>query len=196
MYMSVEDGTGGNSKLQIYKDNKLAGRVVTSAEQQEAVKEGRAWNFNTGFVGPISTNSALIYFLNNEDADFFISSVAVGLKDGSATDVQGLYFVANPTGGTLIDAATTADMICNRKIGSGLSLTSSSKVYKPTGTGQTLTGGQDCALFAQNDQGRLFATVDFYLPRGKACGIRVEVDGGFSGEMYVALICHKEKELC
>jgi hypothetical protein len=155
----------------------------------------RAWNINTGWISSIAADSALLYFKNEDEEDFFIDAIAVGLKDGSATDVQGIYFVVQPTGGTLVGAATDCDMIENRKVGSGVSFSSNTLAYKATASGQTLTGGRDAALFAQNDQGRLFATVDFIVPKGQAIGLRVEVLGGFSGDMYAALIGHQRKIL-
>lgn len=195
MGSSIIDGTGTSVLGKVYSDNKFATRSVTSTEQQDAVIDGRAWNINTGWISTISADSALIYFLNEDNEEFFVDSIAVGLKNGSATDVQGLYFVSNPTGGTLVSAATNCDMIENRRMGDGKTFGSDTKIYKATASGQTLTGGRDSALFAQNDQGRLFASVDFVIPKGQACGIRIEVFGSFSGDMYAALIGHKRKIL-
>ena len=193
----IEDGSGNGISAKVDSDQKIETRAVTSTETQFAVAEGRAWNINTGWISSISADSALIYFKNEEvnESDFFVDAIAVGLKDGSATDVQGIYFISNPAGGTLVDAATDCDMIQNRKVGSGESLGANTLAYKCTASGQTLTGGSDSALFAQNDQGRLFATVDFIIPKGKACGIRIEVLGSFSGDVYAALIGHKRSVL-
>lgn len=195
MGSTIVDGTGSGVQGQVYSDNKFATRSVTSSENQDAVVDGRAFNINTGWISSIAADSALLYFLNEDDEDYFVDAVAVGLKNGSATDVQGLYFVVNPTGGTLVGAATDCDMIENRRVGDGKTFGSDTKIYKATASGQTLTGGRDAALFAQNDQGRLFATVDFLLPKGQACGIRIERLGSFSGDMYAALIGHKRKIL-
>jgi hypothetical protein len=128
--------------------------------------------------------------LNEDEEDFFVDAIAVGLKNGSATDVQGIYLVSNPTGGTLVAAATDCDMIENRRVGDGKTFGSDTKIYKATASGQTLTGGSDSALFAQNDQGRLYANVDFLLPKGQAIGVRLERLGAFSGDVYCALIGH------
>lgn len=191
----IRDGTGGRHEAQIYSDNKLAGRVVTSTENQDAVVDGRGFNINTGWISSVSADSALVYFYNGDDEDFFVDAIAVGIKDGSATDVQGIYAVLNPTGGTLVGAATDCDMIENRKSGDGKTFGSNSLIYKATASGQTLTGGRDAALFAQNDQGRLYATVDFLIPKGQAFGLRMERLGAFSGDVYAAIIGHKRKIL-
>ena len=191
----IKDGAGGGYLAQVYSDKKLATRSVISTENQDAVVDGRAWNINTGWISSISADSALIYFKNQDDEDFFIDSVAVGLKESAATEVQGLYLVVQPTGGTLVSAATDCDMIENRRIGDGSSFASDTLIYKATASGQALTGGRDAALFAQNDGGRLFATVDFLVPKGQAVGIRIEVLGGFSDDVYAALIGHKRKTL-
>ena len=193
----IEDGTGNGYSAEVSSDNKLSTRAVSATENQDAVGDSRAWNINTGWISTVNADSALIYFKNeeNDGSDFFVDAIAVGLKDGSATDVQGIYFVSNPTGGTLVDAATDCDMIENRNIGSGVSLNANTLAYKATASGQTLSGGSDAALFAVNDQGRLFATVDFIVPKGKACGLRLERLGSFSGDVYAALIGHKRKVL-
>lgn len=193
MGSAIVDGTGSGTFVKVFSDNKLASRSVISSENQDAVVDGRAFNINTGWISSISADSALIYFKNEEPEDYFVDGIAVGLKDGSATDVQGLYFVVSPTGGTLVAAATDCDMIENRRAGDGKTFSSDTLIYKATASGQTLTGGRDAVLFAQNDQGRLFATVDFIIPKGQACGIRIEVLGSFSGDMYAALIGHKRK---
>lgn len=191
----ISDGTGTATKGKVYSDNKFATRSVTSTEQQDAVNDGRAFNINTGWISSVAADSALLYFKNQEDEDFFIEAIAVGLKDGSATDVQGIYFVVQPTAGTIVSDATDCDIIENRKIGSGKTFSSNTLIYKATASGKTLTGGRDSALFAQNDQGRLFATVDFIVPKGQACGIRLERLGSFSGDVYAAIIGHKRKIL-
>lgn len=195
MSESIKDGTGTGKLAEVFSDNKLATRTVTATETQDGVVGERSWNFNTGWISSLSTNSALIYFQNEDPEDFFVDAIAVGMTNGSATDVQTIYFVSNPTGGTLVDAATNCDMIQNRSVGSGEALSSNTLVYKATASGQTLTGGNDAAMFAMNDQGRLFATVDFLVPKGKSVGLRLEVAGSFSGDVYAALIGHKRKVL-
>ena len=196
MSNAIKDGSSGEL-AEVYSDKKLATRSVTSTEVQDAAQDGRAWNFNTGWISSISADSALIYFKNEDSLrrDFFVDAIAVGFKDGSATDVQGVFFVSGPTGGTLVDATTDCDMIQNRRVGSSQELDATTLIYKPTASGQTLTGGSDSALFAQNDQGRLFATVDFVVPKGQACGVRMEVEGSFSGDVYCALVGHYRKDL-
>jgi len=195
MGSAIIDGTGTSTFGKVYTDNKFATRSVASTENQDAVVDGRAFNINTGWISSIAADSALLYFKNEDNEDFFVDAIAIGLKDGSATDVQGLYFVVNPTGGTLVAAATDCDMIENRCVGDGKTFGPDTLIYKATASGQTLTGGRDAALFAQNDQGRLFATVDFIVPKGQACGIRIERLGSFNGDMYAAIIGHKRKIL-
>lgn len=194
MSEAIKDGTGSGATLQVYSDNKLAARVVSSTENQDSVFEGLAYNINTGWV-TVSANSALLYFENQDDEDFFIDAVAVGLKESSATEVQTIYFVSQPSGGTLYTAATDVDIVENRRVGDGKTFSSSTLIYKATASGQTLTGGRDSALFAQNDGGRLFATVDFIVPKGQAVGLRMEVAGGFSDDVYAAFVGHKVKIL-
>ena len=191
MSESIKDGTGSGSLAEVASDNRLQTRAVTKTETQNATKRGYAFNINTGWISSVAADSALIYLENQDDEDFFVDAIAVGLKNGSATDVQGIYAVKNPTGGTLVDAATDCDMIENRNFGSARVFDTATKTYKATASGQTLTGGSDFALFAQNDQGRLFATVDSVIPKGSSIGIRLEMLGSFSGDVYAALIGHQ-----
>lgn len=191
MSESIKDGTGKSYLAKVDSTNKLEVRSTTLTEIEESSIDGMAWNINTGWISTISADSALLYFYNNDSEDFFIDAIAVGLKESSATEVQGVYIVANPTGGTLVSAATNCDMIANRRIGSNNTLDTNTLVYKATASGQTLTGGSDAALFAQTDGGRLYATVSFIVPKGKAIGIRIEVLGSFSDDVYAAIIGHK-----
>lgn len=182
-----DDGT----LAEVDKSFRLLTRAVTSSETQHAVRTGYAWNINTGWISSIAANSALLYFKNNDEEDFIVDAIAVGVKDGSAVDVLSVYAVKNPTGGTLVSAATDCDMIENRNFGSGNSFDTNTLIYKATASAQTLTGGSDVGVFAQNDQGRLFANVDFLIPKTKSIGIRIETDGTFSGDVYAALIGHQ-----
>ena len=191
----IVDGTGAGYAVGVDSDNKLRARATMLSEIQEAVVEGRAFNINTGWINSISADSALLYVYNGDEEDLVVDAIAVGLKESSATEVQGVYIVSGPTGGTLVSAATNCDMIANRRVGDSKSFSSSSFLYKATASGQTLTGGSDSALFAQTDGGRLYAVVDYVVPKGKAIGIRLEVLGSFSDAAYAALICHKRKQL-
>jgi hypothetical protein len=195
MSSAIKDGSGNGYLAEVQSDQRLKTSTVSSTENQEAVADGRAYNINTGWISSISADSALVYLLNEDDEDYFIDAIAVGLKESSATEVQGIYLVVQPTAGTLVSAATDCDMIENRMVGSGKSFGSDTKAYKATASGQTLTGGRDSALFAQTDGGRLFATVDFIVPKGQAIGIRIEVLGSFSDDVYAAIIGHKRKIL-
>lgn len=192
MAHSIKNADNG-TLAKVDESNRLLTRTVSSTETQNAVSNGYAWNINTGWISSISADSALLYFENNDEEDFVVDAIAVGLKDGSATDVQGIFVVKNPTAGTLVSAATDCDMIENRNFGSSNNFDSTTKLYKATASGQTLTGGTDIALFAQNDQGRLFANVDFEVPKTKSIGIRIEVEGSFSGDVYAALIGHQKE---
>ena len=186
----IESGNGNGKKAKVFKDLLLATRTVNHTEVQDANLDGRGWNINTGWISSISANSALLYFLNKEDREFYIDAIAVGIKNGSAIDVQSIYLIKNPTGGTLVSAATDCDMIENRRVGSSKVFKNDTLAYKATASGQTLTGGDDAALFAQNDQARLYATVDFVVEVGQAVGLRIETDGTFNGDVYAALIGH------
>jgi hypothetical protein len=188
MAEQIIDGTGTGQRVKIDNNNQLHTFSITETEQQQATDKGNSYNLNTGWV-TISADSAVMYFKNDEDLPFVIDAVAVGFKTGTQADIGTITLVRNPTAGTLIDAATNVDMNQNRNFGSSKTLKSTSLAYKATASGQTFTDGDDIAIFAQSDTGRLFATIDFELPKGSSVG--VQVDPNLSSgtiEVYVALI--------
>lgn len=190
----IIDGWGKNYFARVFNDGSQKFRGVSESYIQEAVRTGRAFNINTDEI-TISADSAVIYVDWQDDESFWIDAIAVGFKDGSATDVQNIYTWRNPTGGTIVDDANTTGLIkSNRNHGSAKTISNDTLIYKPSGSGKTLSGGTKSAMFFQNDQGRLFATVDFLLEKNSSFGITIETDGAFSGAAYVALVGHKVED--
>ena len=129
-------------------------------------------------------------FKNQEDEDLFIDAIAVGLTNGTESDIQKITVIRNPTAGTIVSSARTADMVINRNFGSAKQL-DDSLAYKGA-DGETFTDGTDTALFFQSDNGRLFAPVSLILPKSTSIGIEIDTNlsSGSIG-VYAALICHQ-----
>jgi hypothetical protein len=183
----LKNGTGDGYTAQVDARNRLKTRAITQSETQFANLLGDAYNINTGTVS-ISGDTGILYFKNLDAEDFVLDSFAVGVGAGSFSDSVVVTVIRNPTAGTLIDTATAVDMNQNRNFGSSKTL--SGNAYKGA-SGATVTGGDNIAQFFQTGQGRLFATVDFELPKSSAVGLKVEPNlSSGSVNMYAALIGH------
>jgi hypothetical protein len=189
MTHAIKDGTGQGYLAEVSSDNKLRVRSITETAIEHATELGNAYNINTGEI-TISADSAILYFKNNEEEDFFVDAVALGITDGTQSDIQKVTVIKNPTAGTIISGATDVDMNVNRNFGSSKTL-SDSLAYKGA-SGNTFTDGDDTALFYQSDNGRLFATVGFLLPKGSSVGIELDVNlSSGSVTVYGAIIGHQ-----
>ena len=125
-----------------------------------------------------------MYFKNDEDSDFVISAVAVGLGTRSATvsDSANIWIVRNPTAGTTITNATNVDINSNTNFGSSKTLKTTTLAYKGADSDGATTGGSDHALLYMTD-GRLFASLNISVPRGSS--VAIEVDGNTSGAFNI-----------
>ena len=180
---TIIEGAGvGGYKMGVDSTGRADTRSVTQSETQLAVRDGRAWNINTGLIS-VTANTGLIYFEYTGTTGFFLDAIAIGQGNATTTDIGMVYYVKNPTA---FSTSTAVDMRENRS--HGASQTLSANVYKGV-SGSTFTGGTDAAVFAMTDNGRLFATVDFFIPQGKAVGIRIAPNYS-SGTLnvYAALI--------
>jgi len=190
--MILEDGKGTGNKAFIDANNQLHTFSITEDEAKAANVIGNEFNINTGTIA-FSTNSTtrttMLYFKNDEDQDYIITAVAVGLGTRSATvsDAANIYIVRNPTTGTTITNANAVDINSNANFGSNKSLKSTTMAYKGADGEGATTGDGDHALLYMTD-GRLFAQLNITLEKGSS--IALEIDGNTSGafNVYAALI--------
>jgi hypothetical protein len=189
--MIIENGVGDATKAKVNGRNELTVFSISESEAQAAAELGDAYNINTGEeTFAASTSSGLLYFKNDETQDVIIESIALGFKNSTTTDdLLAVYLVRNPTGGTLVDAATNVDMNQNRNFGSSRALKSTTLAYKSTAQNQTLTGGDDIILLHGSKAGRTFASINLEVPRGSSVGIRVD-SASLATTCYAALILH------
>jgi hypothetical protein len=190
MSIELKDGTGTGKVAKINGRNELATFTITESEAQNAAELGDAYNVNTGEISlSSSTSSGILYFKNDEDTDIIVEAIAFGLRDITGGDgSQKLFIIRNPTGGTLVDAATNVDMNENRNHGSSRKLKNTTLAYKPTASNQTLTGGSD-AVMLYVGAGRSFATINLEIPRGSSIGFRLDC-ASITANCYAALIIH------
>ena len=197
MSVTIKDGSGGNV-AQVNSKKQLSVISVSETSTQNAAREGYAYNINTGLITlTSSTASGVIYFKNDEapingESDLVIDSIAVGIGNtGTLASLSEIRVIANPTGGTLISAATPVDMKANRNFGSSNSLGTTTYSYKGV-EGSTVTGGNQIALF-YGGSGRSFFPVDFILPRGSSIAITLDTQTTAGNTpIYIALIVHRK----
>lgn len=184
---TIRDGTGTSYEAKVDPKNQLHTRAVSTPVGVQAAIDGRAYNLNTGKIAVTSGTSAILYFYNGESTDFVIEAIAFGVTNGSPTDIGEVFFINNPTAGTIISNATDGDMKQNRNAGSSNALLTTTKFYKGV-DGATATGGSAAALFFQGDNGRLFANFPFVVPKGNSIALTYEPNGSVS--VYGALVGH------
>jgi hypothetical protein len=192
MAEEIIDGRGSREGMRVDPNGQAHVFAVTEAEIAQATTVGNGYNINTGNI-TISGDSALLYLKNDEVDALTIDSIAVGIgtpQGGSLTDLAEVYLVMNPTGGDIVTGAVSADQIVNRNGGSNNTFRESTLIYKGA-DGDTITGGQDFALFYQG-AGRLFASIGgVEIPRGSSLGIRIVLPlSAGSVKVYAAYIAY------
>ncbi len=189
MGMRIEGGKTGVNTLLIDSDGKAEARCVTETEAQWAAEKGDAYNLNTGTVGlTSSTESGVMYVLNNEDKVLIVEQIIVGVGTaGTTTDVTTATIVRNPTS---VSFSAAVDMNQNRNFGSSNTLDSGTLVYKGA-EAATITGGDDIIQFYVNPGTRLAAPINLELQKGNSIAIKVDTNtSSGTTNIYVALICH------
>ena len=187
MSLIIEDGTGKGNKVKVDANNRLHTQAVTETEGLAAIKEGDAYNINTGLIS-ITGNATLIYIKNNEDQNLVIEAIAIGSFEGiTHSDDPYLTIVRNPTAGDLISDATAVSMNQNRNFGSSKTLTAN--VYKGKVSG-TITGGNDLGILQVTPASRSYYTINLEIPKGSSMAIKLTANlSSGSANYYAALIC-------
>src|SRR6056300_490468 len=102
----IEDPSTGY-KASVTKRNELKTFAVTESESEFANTKGDVYNINSGEITSLSAGDAsLIYLYNDEDVDYVLSAVAVGIRGFTGlSDMATITIIRNPTGGDLISDA-------------------------------------------------------------------------------------------
>lgn len=189
MAEQIIDGTGSGSKAKVDKNRQLHVFAVTEDEQKQAALVGNEYNLNTGIIALTGTGeSAVAYFKNDEDSDFVITAIAVGIGTRSATitDLAEIRIYRNPIGGDIITDANSMEMISNTNFGSNRNLKDTSLAYKGK-DGGTATGGDLHALLFSGDD-RLFAGINIELTRGSSVAATIDLNTSGGGNVYFTFI--------
>lgn len=189
MAEQIIDGTGSGTKAKVDSNKQLHVFAVTEDEQKQAALKGNEYNLNTGKIALTGTGeSAVAYFKNDEDADFVITAIAVGIGNRSATitDLAEVCIYKNPTGGDIITDASSMEMKSNTNFGSNKTLKATSLAYKGK-DGGTVTGGDKHALLFSGD-GRLFGTLNIELTRGSSVAATIDLNTSGGANVYCTFI--------
>ena len=195
MAEQIIDGTGSGQKAKVDKNKQLHVFAVTETEQKQAALKGNEYNINTGKIALTGTGeSAVLYFKNDENTDFVITAVALGIGTRSATvtDLAEVVIYKNPTGGDVITDASAVEMKSNTNFGSSKTLKETTLAYKGK-DGGTVTGGDKHALLFSGD-GRLYASLNIELTRGSSCAITVDLNTSGGANVYCVLIGYVRDE--
>ena len=186
--MAQITGTTGNT-VKVDNNSRLHVNAVTSTSNLHATEDGDAFNINTGIISlTTSTDSGVLYFKNGEERDYNIQAIAVGVNTlGTNADSTIVTLVRNPTTGTLISDANAVDMDENRNFGSTKQLTNS-LAYKGA-EGKTVTDGNDIGMFFMGAGSRLFASLDYILPKNASMAVKLDTQTtSGTTSIYVSLI--------
>jgi len=185
--MLIEDGKGTGYKARVDSGNRLHISSVSETASVHAVREGDAYNLNTGNIS-FSAAGTLLYLKNNEDRDLFIESIAFGAGSASTSDIGELTIKSNISGGDLISDATAIPINQNRNIGSSKTLTATAYIGKSSGTS---TGGSDVLFVYTSSASRALVTVNLIIKKGSNIAIIYDpkLSSG-SVKAYVAAICY------
>lgn len=182
--IKIRDGTGSGRTAGVDLDNRLEVHAVTSSETVDAAICTRAYNLNTGDITLTDENeSTIMFFRNNEDNDFIMTALAIGVGTlPNPTESTVVTMIRNPTAASF---STAISMNQNRNFGAAQTL--SADIYKGA-QGASLTGGNAIAQFYMTGGSRLFAGIDFDIPRGTTIGLNIQLNDTTGGVVYAAII--------
>ena len=189
----IQDAATGKT-ARVNLDNSLSVHSVSIPEAQHATDLGDSYNINSGLVTLTTAGeSGILYFKNNEDRNIHIDGLVMILgpsTNGVVTDTTRVRVYGDPTTGTLISGAVTADIVRNRNIGVTSAL--EANVYKGA-EGNTITDGDLFLDSLQNPGSTVPIDIDITLPKGKAVAISYEPnDSNTNMKVQAAFNCHIE----
>ncbi len=185
-HVRIVDGTGTGRAAAVDSENRLETHSTILTETVHEASHGHAYNLNTGNIDLTDGSaSAIMYFKNNDslNRDFVLSAFAVGVGTlPGPTESTIVTLVRDPTS---VSFSTAVDQNQNRNFGS--SNTIAADVYKGA-QGATITGGNDIAQFFMTGGSRMFASIDFVIPKGTAMALKIALNDTTGGRVYAALV--------
>ena len=80
---SIHGQFDGNDSTLFIKKGRAQIDSITQTETQFSVNEGTAFNINTGLIATVNSDTALLYFKNNQNQTAVIDAIAVGVGNVS-----------------------------------------------------------------------------------------------------------------
>jgi hypothetical protein len=197
MSVTIKDGTGTGKLVGVTDLNRIQSTAVTETISAHTAIRGNAYNFNTGTINLTSANkSALAYIKNNEDEAIVVTAAIylIGNTTGGSAAADTLIQIErNPTGGTIVDNATTQAPV-NRNFGSTNTL--AVDAYKGA-EGYTLTGGTVAIESIFSGVGRqVVGSIEMNLEKGNSIGVTVTPKtSNTSQDFQIALVVYKTSEI-
>lgn len=181
MSFSILDGQGSGKEAGVDSNNRLLTNTISEDISNHITEYGGKFNLNTGNITLTgnATESAVMYFKNNEEYDYTISALVynLGSSTGGAGQVQcDVYF--KTTGGTIVSGATDVDINQNQNLGSARTLVAD--VYKGA-EGNTQTGGEYAVSSLVNPGSRAFIGLgQILVPKGETVCVTMTTPAGNS----------------
>lgn len=180
--MKIEDGTGTGKFAAVTTDNRLQVDAKTSSELHEvSYAEGQVFMLSTGSfinITTTGTETGIFYVKNTSSTKFLI----INAIRTCGNQIQKVTFYKNPTGGTLISAAT-AGQSTNFNLSS--SNTSDCTIYKGA-NGSTVSGGTWFGQHINNVGHSTFHTSDALI-LGKNASFAITFELASAGDVCVAV---------
>ena len=173
MAEQIKDGTGKGFAVKVSPDNRLHTLATTSSAETESNERGDAYNINTDIINlSDALETTILYFKNNEDRDFIIVAVVVGIFTSAVGDGADMVttFIRNPTTGDIITNKNVAPVIGNRNYGSPNVLTGD--VYIGAST-ETKVNGDDHIIVRVTEDSRTFVGINEVLPKGTSFAVNI-----------------------
>lgn len=173
MGIQIVNGRNGNT-AEVDDTFRLRGRNISEPEIHHASELGYTYNVNSGSVNLTSANESMIlYIKNTENYDFYIMNLIINIGVstlGSGDVIVNMY--KNPTGGTIISGALSADI--NQNWNTGSTNTFDSVTYKGV-EGATQTGGIKFFSTIVSTPSRTAIPIDkIIIPKGRSVVVGVD----------------------
>ncbi len=178
--MIISNGGGGpQADARVDTNNRLHVVSLSEGFNIEAALLGDNFNINSGNITLTSdSKSAVFYFKNSSDKNFIIEDILVilGTSTGGSGDLN-VEVLQNPSTGTIIDNALSAETVANRHFGLTAN-TLDAIVYKGI-EGDTFTNGTLFADTTRTQPGVIEFDADVViLSKGASVGVNITPQTG------------------
>lgn len=189
MSEQIKDGSGKGFLVKVSSDNRLHTLATTTSSAIESNERGDAYNINTDTINLTdASETTILYLKNNEDRDFIIVAVVIGIFTSANGDGADMYttFIRNPTTGDIITNKNATPVVSNRNYGSNNTLTAD--VYNGA-SGETKVNGDDHVIVRITEDSRTFVEINEVMPKGTSFAVNITPPTSNDGmNVYAAII--------